>query len=203
MPAVVAISLLLLAVGPAYGQKAPKVSGADILDGSITSADVADGSLAGADIASNSLTGNEINESTLMGVDADTLDGVDSTEFARGQGRAFLKLLCPNCGAYPSTAIVGFANWQFSVELACTLDDGKLRARATLLGPSYSSSAGESVQTADSGQVGYLTMVAHAEGSPVLINGVPTPSIARVEVLGRLASEGVCVFTGVVQEARF
>lgn len=199
-----AISLFALAVGPAYGQKAPKITGADILDGTITSADVADRSLTGADLAVDSVTGNEINESTLTGVDADTLDGIDSTEFTRGQGRAFLKLLCPDCGQYQAAEMVAFANWPFSVELACTRDnDGKLRARSTLSGSGYSSSAGESVRTADTGNSDYLTMVAHAPGAPVLINNVSTPTLARIEVLGWLSAEGVCVFTGVVQEVRF
>lgn len=65
------------------------LTGADILNGSLTGGDVLDGSLAGADVLNNSLGGDDIDESALIGVNADALDGADSSDYSRGVARTF------------------------------------------------------------------------------------------------------------------
>jgi hypothetical protein len=57
------------------------LTGADIKDGSVTSYDIAANTIGGGRIIDNSLTGADILESSLGKVgDADTLDGLDSTQ---------------------------------------------------------------------------------------------------------------------------
>jgi hypothetical protein len=55
---------------------------ADIRANAVTTGKIADGDVRTADVLDNNLTGADINEASLFGVDADTLDGKDSTEFA-------------------------------------------------------------------------------------------------------------------------
>jgi len=56
----------------------------------ITGAEVVDGSLSGVDIANNSLTGAQIDESSLAGVNATTLNGKADTAFASAAALATL-----------------------------------------------------------------------------------------------------------------
>jgi hypothetical protein len=74
---------LVLAGGTAYGVS--KVTGADVVNGSLSSADYANDDIRGADVAANTLKGRDINESSLGTVpDAGKLGGVDSLRFTRG-----------------------------------------------------------------------------------------------------------------------
>jgi hypothetical protein len=75
------LALFVALGGTSYAAK-PLLTGADLQDGTVASIDVKDADLAAVDVAPNALTGAVINESTLGGVDADKLDGRDSTEFA-------------------------------------------------------------------------------------------------------------------------
>jgi hypothetical protein len=72
---------------------ANQVRGSHVADSSLTGADVAGGSLIGTDIAADSVTGNQVNEASLnipapSGVDAGTLDGIDSLGFLSSDGTA-------------------------------------------------------------------------------------------------------------------
>lgn len=74
------VALFVALAGTSYAAK-PLLTGSDIQDGTVASVDIKDAHLSATDVAPNSLTGGVINESTLAGVDADKLDGHDSTEF--------------------------------------------------------------------------------------------------------------------------
>jgi hypothetical protein len=67
--------------------KDANVASADIRSNAITTGKILDGDVRGADVLDNGLTGADVNEATLGRVpDADALDGIDSTGFARGPG---------------------------------------------------------------------------------------------------------------------
>jgi hypothetical protein len=75
------LALFVALGGTAYAAR-PLLTGADIQDGTVASIDIKDADLTATDVAPNALTGAVINESTLTGVDAATLDGHDSADFA-------------------------------------------------------------------------------------------------------------------------
>lgn len=55
-----------------------QIGSADVTDQSLTPADLADNSLADIDVTGDALTGKSIDESSLLGVDAETLDGLNA-----------------------------------------------------------------------------------------------------------------------------
>jgi hypothetical protein len=57
------------------------VSGWRILDENVTTLDLANNAVFSEDIRNDTLTGDDVNEASLAGVDADKLDGKDSTDF--------------------------------------------------------------------------------------------------------------------------
>ncbi len=72
---------------------ANQVRGSHVAEGSLSGADVGSASVPGADIVANSVTGEQVNEVSLnipapSGVDAGTLDGIDSLGFLRSDGTA-------------------------------------------------------------------------------------------------------------------
>jgi hypothetical protein len=74
---------LVLTAGTAYGVN--KLTGADIVNGSLSSADYENNDIRGSDVAANTLKGRDIKEASLGKVsDSDTLDGLDSLRFTRG-----------------------------------------------------------------------------------------------------------------------
>jgi len=185
---------LAVSSGAVFAQKAPnpKITGTDIVDGSITSADIADDSLTGADIA----------EETLSGVDADTLDGMDSREFARGKSYAFNRLIaCADAGSCSQTLEVRNEDWPFWLELECTKpSDSTTRIFAGFAGMGWATSPPSVEVIAETATGGYLTFTKHVPGSPILIDGVPTDTNARIEVLGWIAPTGICFFSGMVED---
>ncbi|HKJ35456.1 MAG TPA: hypothetical protein VKA36_02710 [Solirubrobacterales bacterium] len=69
------------------------VSGADVIDDSLTGDDIAQNAVGSAKVADDSLTGADIDESTLGKVgDADALDGLDSSELVRGGGEHLIDI---------------------------------------------------------------------------------------------------------------
>jgi hypothetical protein len=66
-----------------------QVKNADLGTGASSSNTIADGGIQGIDVKNDTLTGAKILESSLANVDADTLDGVDSVDVARGHSRVF------------------------------------------------------------------------------------------------------------------
>jgi hypothetical protein len=64
-----------------------QVKNADLGLGASSSNTIADGGIQNVDVANDTLTGTKILESSLAGVNADTLDGVDSGDFTRGHSR--------------------------------------------------------------------------------------------------------------------
>ena len=63
------------------------VRNADLSVGASSSNTIADGGIRDIDVRNDTLTGLQIDESTLDGVDAESLDGMNSTEFVQGNGR--------------------------------------------------------------------------------------------------------------------
>jgi hypothetical protein len=82
---VVATLALVLALAGGTAYAANTIGSSDVIDNSLRSADLRDGSgVSGADVIDNSVTGGDIDESKLGKVpDADKLDGVNSSAFAR------------------------------------------------------------------------------------------------------------------------
>jgi hypothetical protein len=65
-----------------------QVKNADLSIGASSSNTIADGGIQGVDVKNDTLTGTQILESSLGKVpNADTLDGIDSADFARGHSR--------------------------------------------------------------------------------------------------------------------
>lgn len=185
---------LALTSGASFAQKAPnpKITGAEVVDGSITSADIADDSLTGADIA----------EETLSGIDAGTLDGMDSREFARGKSYAFNRLIaCAEAGLCSQALEVRNEEWPFWLELECTKpSESTTRIYAGFAGNGWATSPPSAEVIAETATGGYLTFTKHVPGSPILIDGVPTDTAARIEVLGWIAPSGICFFSGIVED---
>lgn len=138
---ILVIGLLALASAPLYAQKAPspKLTGADIVDGTITSADIATSTIDTSDVAPNGLTGASIDERTLVGVDADTIDGVDSSELSRSKSYAFTRYAsCPSQGCSQQLTVSNDA-WPFVINLSCsTPTDSTVRVAAEFSGQGWS-----------------------------------------------------------------
>ena len=64
-----------------------QVKNADLSIGASSSNTIADGGIQGVDVKNDTLTGTKILESSLANVNADTLDGIDSLDVARGHSR--------------------------------------------------------------------------------------------------------------------
>jgi hypothetical protein len=81
----------LLAVGGGAAYAANTVFSTDIVNGEVKTVDIADngvraidiagGNVGTSEVANDSLTGNDVAEPTLQGVNAATLDALDSTDF--------------------------------------------------------------------------------------------------------------------------
>jgi hypothetical protein len=65
------------------------VTSKSVKNSSLKGTDVRDGSITGADVGDDSITGVDVNESTLTGLNADLLDGADSSAYIgpRAYGR--------------------------------------------------------------------------------------------------------------------
>jgi hypothetical protein len=107
---------LVLAGGTAYSVN--KLTGANIVNGSLSSADYRNNNIRGADVAADTLKGRDVKESSLAKVaDADKLDGLDSLRYTRGapaeegafapaSGRTYFNRLFLNSGAAEGTLLV-------------------------------------------------------------------------------------------------
>jgi hypothetical protein len=95
-----------------------QVKNNDLGLGASSSNTIADGGIQGIDVRNNTLTGDDINESSLAGLpfgNADTLDGMDSSEFApaqavKGPGRAVGQALAvtPGANTFLGPPLAGF-----------------------------------------------------------------------------------------------
>jgi hypothetical protein len=105
----------------------------DVDNGSLTGADVNNRSLTGADVQDNSLTGAGINESTLGKVpNADKLDGIDSSAFARRQAEGFHQVGAAGEPPFQN----GWSNLQFGFSTAGFYKDseGLVHLKGTIRG---------------------------------------------------------------------
>ena len=85
-----------------------QVKNADLGVGASSSNTIADGGIQGIDVKNDTLTGTKILESSLAKVpDADTLDGIDSVDVARGHSRVLHASVAPLlAGAHSGDLIV-------------------------------------------------------------------------------------------------
>jgi hypothetical protein len=78
------VALFFALTGGAYAvTHAPRnsVTSKSVKNSSLKGTDVRDGSITGADVGDDSITGTDVNESTLTGLNADLLDGADSSAY--------------------------------------------------------------------------------------------------------------------------
>ena len=95
----------------------------DILDATVLSKDLADGSVRTSEVLDNSLTGVDIEETSLSEVpsaaDANNLDGLDSSDFARS-GQASFTSLGLSDSTIDGTAAATHVLWQDFNPSLCT-----------------------------------------------------------------------------------
>jgi hypothetical protein len=103
------------------GQKAIPASGQAYVNGSLNGFDIADGSLTGADI----------NGSTLSGVNAASLDGLDSSDFVRSNTMRVIYPLVLQAGE-GSQVIIRAASMQFSAWCAGSANGGDNNAHLNI-----------------------------------------------------------------------
>jgi hypothetical protein len=82
----IAVFIALGAGAYAAGLAPNSVKSKHIKDGNVQNQDLANPAVNGSKVFPNSLGGEHIDESTLEGVDADTLDGLDQSDFQLGEG---------------------------------------------------------------------------------------------------------------------
>lgn len=106
---VVAIVALFMALG-GTSYAALKITGKNVVNGTLTGADVDNRSLGGKEIKKNTLDGDEINESALGAVpkatDADTVGGQPASSFMVKQTRGF-EAPIPSAANIANNAVVG------------------------------------------------------------------------------------------------
>lgn len=88
----IAIVALFVALGGTAVAAKPLVTGADVQDGSLSGADISDGStLKGVDIDESDLATVQTARQAEFATDADTVDGIDASQFATRPMYAFIQ----------------------------------------------------------------------------------------------------------------
>jgi hypothetical protein len=109
-PALIVSCVALFAALGGTSYAAVKITGKEIAKRTITGGNVKNRTLGPKKVRLDSLTGNQINESTLGLVpkasDADTIDGVDSTELMRIKPRLFEAVETGNQNNFPSGGVL-------------------------------------------------------------------------------------------------